>query len=248
MNTAPVNPAPRATAIAPVGVVYRVLLRELLSVGRFAVIAALGLTALASGLAIGLNDGTPERAAELMEDFGLVVVLPVVALLFASAVIGDLREDRTLVYLWLRPMAPWVVPVAGLAAACTVVLPAVGVPLVASAAIAGADGAVITGTVLAVLLGTLAYGAVFVLASVVIKRVLLWGLAYILIWEGFIAGSDGAARLAIRSYTSSILSDLSDVALGLGVHSAGTALAVLIPVIVIATGLSVVRFRRATVD
>ena len=73
--------------IAPTGVVYRILLRELLSVGRFAVIGALALTALASGIAIGLNDGTPERAANLMENFGLVVVLPVVALLFAGAIV-----------------------------------------------------------------------------------------------------------------------------------------------------------------
>lgn len=234
--------------IAPTGVVYRILLRELLSVGRFAVIGALALTALASGIAIGLNDGTPERAANLMENFGLVVVLPVVALLFASAVIGELREDRTLVYLWLRPMAPWVVPVAGLAAATTVVVPSVGVPLVVAALFAGADAGVIVGTLLAVLLGSLAYGAVFVLASVVIKRVLLWGLAYILIWEGFVAGSDGAARLALRSYTSSILADLADVPLGLGVHSLATALAVLVPVTIIATVLSVVRYRRSTVD
>lgn len=239
------------TTIAPVAAVYRVLLRELLSVGRAAVIGGLAFTAIASGFAVGRNSDESEqarRAANFIEDFGLVVVVPVIALVFAAAVIGDLREDRTLVYLWLRPMATWVVPVAGFAAAATVVVPAVAVPLVLSAALAGGDASVLAGTAIASTLGALAYCSVFVVASIVVKRVLLWGLAYILIWEGFIASSDGAARLALRSYTSSILADLADVELGLGVHSVTTALLVLVPVTVIAMVLAVVRHGRATVD
>ena len=44
-------------------------------------------------------------------------VLPVVALVFAGAAIGDLRDDKTLVYLWLRPMDRWPIVVGAALAA-----------------------------------------------------------------------------------------------------------------------------------
>ena len=49
-----------------------------------------------------------------------------------------------------------------------------------------------------------------------VKRSLLWGLLYIFIWEGFVArAGETASRLAIRSYTRSILSDATGFALRL---------------------------------
>ena len=44
----------------------------------------------------------------------------------------------------------------------------------------------------------------------------MWGLLYILIWEGFVAQANAsAARLAIRSYTRSLLAETADVYLRL---------------------------------
>ena len=40
-----------------------------------------------------------------MDSYGLSLLIPVVALVFASAALGYLAEDGTLVYLWLRPLA-----------------------------------------------------------------------------------------------------------------------------------------------
>ena len=39
-----------------------------------------------------------------MSGFGLALVLPVATLVFASASFGDLVDDQTLVYLWLRDL------------------------------------------------------------------------------------------------------------------------------------------------
>ncbi len=255
MSSTPIGPLPAAVdrrTVKPFSMLYRVLLREIVTPGRLGVIGALTLVAVLASFAIGRSSSEgiveAQRAAEFVEIFGLVVVVPIIALVFATAVIGDLREDQTLVYLWLRPMPSWLVPSAALAAAATVVVPAVAVPLGASAAIAGGDADVVVGTLVASAVGAVAYCAVFLAASVVLSRVLLWGLAYVLIWEGFIASSDGAARLAIRAYTSSILADVSSYEVGLGIHSTTTALLVLVPVTIVSMAITVWRYSTSTVD
>lgn len=245
MTRDPVRPS---STVRPFGVVYRVMLRQILTVGRVGVIAALSALGLVSAFAVGANSGTATDAARFTEQFGLVVIVPVIALVFASAALGDLRDDRTLVYLWLRPMPNWLVPTAALTATWTVVIPAVVVPLGAAAALAGGDANVIVGAIAASAAGAIGYSAVFLAASTVLTRVLLWGLAYVLIWEGFIASSEGAARFALRAYTSSILADVSNVAVGLGVHSLSTALLVLTATLVASVGCAVWRYGGSTVD
>ena len=42
--------------------------------------------------------------ADLVNDYGFTVLVPVVALVFSSSTLGDLVDDRTLVYIWLRPV------------------------------------------------------------------------------------------------------------------------------------------------
>ncbi len=52
-----------------------------------------------------------------MASVGFGLVLPVVALVFGGAALGELREDKTLVYLWLRPMDRWPIVVGAAGAA-----------------------------------------------------------------------------------------------------------------------------------
>ena len=62
----------------------------------------------------------PGAAWSLVDAYGLSLLVPVVAVLFATAALGDLAEDGTLVYLWLNecsavgsrsvrspPRSPW---------------------------------------------------------------------------------------------------------------------------------------------
>ena len=56
------------------------------------------------------------------------------------------------------------------------------------------------GTLLAGSLAVIAYGALFVLLGLWVRRALVWGLAYVLLWEGFIAvAGNNAPRLAMRA-------------------------------------------------
>ena len=56
-------------------------------------------------------------------------------------------------------------------------------------------------------LAVVAYGGIFTWLGLRVRRALVWGLAYILLWEGFVAiAGEDAPRLAVRAYTRSVLS------------------------------------------
>jgi len=75
----------------------------------------------------------------------------------------------------------------------------------------------------------------------------VWGLAYILIWEGFIAlGGAGVAQFAIRKYTRSILVDITGADLRLADFNAATG--VVIPLAAAIAALAVASWRLSRQD
>lgn len=212
-TTGPTRPAPTLPLL------HRLLLRLQVTRGRLVGLGLLSITAVVLAAVTRGADDPTTAGVELIAGYGLGVVAPVCTLWIAASVLGDLVEDRTLVYLWLRPVARWQIAVAGLAAVLTLVVPLVGVPLVIAAAVTGASGAV-AGTALSTGLALVAYGGAFLALGARVRRALWWGLGYVLVWENSVARiSDGTARLAIRSYTETVLSDATDVELRLADRS-----------------------------
>jgi ABC-2 type transport system permease protein len=203
-----------------------------------------------AGFAIGASDNaSTEDAVRLIAGLGFAVVIPVVALVFGTAAIGDLRDDKTLVYLWLRPLDRWPVVVGAALAALTIVAPLTLIPVVAAAALTGVGNGIVGATLLAGIVGIVAYVAVFTFFGVALRRSTVWGLAYILIWEGFIAqGGAGVARFALRKYTRSILVERTGVELDLADFSLVIGIVVPLVVAVIAVVLASLRLSRLDVD
>jgi len=240
----PARHVPAATAIA---LAYRVVLRQLTSRGRIIGLTLLALVAPLSGWALGSSDASLDDAVRLVAGVGLGLVLPIVSLVFAGAAIGDLREDKTLVYLWLRPMDRWPIVVGAALAAATLVAPITLVSIVAAAVLTGAGNGIVGATVLATAVGLVVYVSVFTLFGVWLKRFIVWGLAYILIWEGFIAqAGPGVARVAMRAYTRSILVERTGADLDLADYSIVTG--VLVPVVVAAAALALASWRLSHQD
>jgi ABC-2 type transport system permease protein len=213
--------------------IYRLMLRNQASIGRVLAVMALGVGAIVLGGAVGLQQTVdPVRdGAELINRYGLTILVPVVTLVFSSSTLGDLIDDRTLVYLWLRPVNRLTVAAAAAAAAMTICLPAVTVPLVISAALTGGGIALVGGTAVAAAVGVVGYCGMFVALGLRFKRALVWGLAYILLWEGYVAkASKTASRLSLRAYTRSVVSQYTGVRL----DQAGLTIvaAVVVPVVV----------------
>ena len=143
---------------------YRLLLRTQITVPRLLGIAALGALSLLLGLFARLDDNSAEAAVNVVANYGLGVLVPFATLWLGASAIGDLVDDRLLVYLWLKPVARWQLPAAAVLATVSVVLPLTAVPLVASTLIAGA-GDVAPAAFLAASFGTLAYAGLFVAAG-----------------------------------------------------------------------------------
>ena len=64
-----------------------------------------------------------EAAADVAASYGLGIVVPLAALWLGTSAIGDLVEDRLLVYLWLKPVPRWQLPAAAVLATVTLVVP-----------------------------------------------------------------------------------------------------------------------------
>lgn len=248
--------AVRATALC-----YRVLIRQIVSVGRIAALSVLGAIMIVVGWVVGnssnsgagADSGMIYNGANYADGFGLIAIVPIVSLVFAAASLGDARDDGTLVYLWLRPMGRMPLAVAAALAAATVSLPLCVVPTVfggwlATGFVAG-SGQVALGALAAAASGTLAYSCLFVLLGLLFGKAVLWGIAYVLLWEGLAVGlGDFAERLSLRGYARSLLSQIADVDLGFTTYGLATAVVVLAGVSAVSLALATVRLARLNVD
>ena len=148
--------------------------------------------------------------------FLVQTIVPLVSLVMASAVIAEEIEDRTITYLFTRPIPR---PAILLGRWLAVALP-IAAMLVASAELVvrllentgteqgatvwmpeGMHGSLL----LTVLMGGLVYSALFASAGALFKRPMLIGLGYTFVYEGFLGNLPGANQKAtvvyyLRSY------------------------------------------------
>lgn len=230
--------------------VYRLVLRSIATPGRVVALGVLGLVGVVVAAAIGAADVGDRLATgtRFVNAFGLSLYAPVVTLVFASASLGEPTDDGSLVYLWLRPVRRSVITLGAFLASLTVAAPLVLTTVVAAAALTGGGGRLVGGALVATVAGVLAYGALFVLLGLRTRRALVWGLAYILLWEGFVASAGrNAARLAVRAYTRSLLREATGVRLRLSDVSLAAAVVVPAAVTVVALVLATRRLRRMEV-
>ena len=227
---------------------YRLVLRHQLTWGRAAVVVVLGgLTGLIA-LAVRFNAYNPTvRGTEMINNVAFTTLVPVCALMFASSALGDMVEDRTLVYLWLTPVARRWLAAAATLASITVALPLAVVPLTVAAAATGAGPELVWATALATAVGTVGYCGAFTALGLRFRRALVWGIAYILIWEGFVAtASDSAAAVSLRAYTASILSQATGVGLRLGTFTMASG--IVVPLVVGAAFVALTAWLLSRVD
>ena len=228
---------------------YRLVLRLQVTPLRVAGILALGgLAVLLGVLARGDDDPLDVTTRVALGTYGLGMVLPLATVWLATSSIGDLVEDRLLVYLWLKPVPRWQLPAAAVLATVTVVVPLVVVPLVATAAVAGASQ--LTGAIaLACVVSVAAYSGIFVAAGLWLRRALWWSLLYILVWENGLARAVvGAGRISIATYGQSLVADAAGVTIRYADRP--TLASIVVPLVVGALGvaLAVIRYRRAEID
>jgi ABC-2 type transport system permease protein len=230
--------------------IWWITLKSQASRARLLALGLLGLVGIGVGLAVGVGPTVDhlDAGTNFINAFGLSLYAPVVTLVFASAALGDPAEDGTLVYLWLRPVPRWEIVLGTCLATLTVTLPLVLVTLVVAATLTEGGAELIRGTLVSTTLAVVAYAGLFTWLGLRVRRALVWGLAYILLWEGFVASAGrSAARLAVRAYTRSVLARATGIHLKLATVS--TFYSVVVPLVtgVAAAAVTVRRLRRTEV-
>jgi ABC-2 type transport system permease protein len=238
----------RPSTGASLATFYRLLMRTQVTVPRVLGIAGLGAVAVVIGLFARWDDNPSQAAAGAISSYGLAVLVPLATLWLGTAAVGDLIEDRLLVYLWLKPVSRWQLPAAAILAVLSVVVPLTAVPLTVSAFVAGA-GDVAVAALLASTLAALAYAGLFVAAGIWFRRAIWWGLAFILIWENAVAyAAEGAARFTVVGWASAVLGLAPDVEVQLEADSAAVGLVVLPAIAAAGWLVATWRYRGADID
>ncbi len=227
---------------------YRLLLRTQITIPRLLGIGGLGALSVLIGLFARFDDNSAQAAADAVGGYGLGILVPLATLWLGTSAIGDLVEDKLLVYLSLKPVPRWQLPAAAVLATVSIVIPLTAVPLTVSTIVAGASDVAVA-TFLAAALGALAYSGLFVAAGIWFRRAVWWGLAFVLIWENVVAYSaQGAGRFTVIGWASSVLGLAPEIDVQLGAGSAAAAFVVL-PAIAIAGWLAATwRYGRADID
>ncbi len=203
---------------------------------------------MAIGLLARWDDNPAQAAADGIASFGLGLLVPLATLWLGTSAVGDLVEDRLLVYLWLKPVPRWQLPAAALLATITVVVPLTALPVGLSALAAG-TGDVVVPALLAASLAAVAYAGIFVAAGVWFRRAIWWGLAFVLIWEQVAAyGAEGTARFSVLGWASSVLGLAPGVDVQLEAGSPAVAFVVLPAIAITGWLVATWRYGRADVD
>lgn len=186
-----------------------ITLRALLNRRRTLLLALVGLLLVAIvGLYLlsGPTDAEALRVTrELLGNLGIGVLLPLVSVIVGTAAIGSELDDGTVVYLLAKPVPRWLVLLVKLLIAWLVTVLLVA-PAMAIAAILGTgDPALAAGFVVATVAGALEYTAIAVALSLVTGRALVIGIAYVIVWEGIVAGLFAGTRaLSVRQHAMAL--------------------------------------------
>jgi ABC-2 type transport system permease protein len=175
--------------------------------GRKRVLLLIPLPVIMVGVAFLARtfDATPvEWGPSVILGLGFAAVLPVIALIVGTGVLGSEIDDGTLTHILAKPLPRSEIVLTKLAVAAGITAVVAGAPLLAVGLLAG-SAALAFGLVVAAAIGALAYSALFLALSLLSRRPVLVGLVYVVLWEGVLGNLlSGTRVLSIQQYLVSI--------------------------------------------
>jgi ABC-2 type transport system permease protein len=240
---------------APVSVlpeIVRITFRQLL--GRRRTLLLLLLAALPVLLAVifrlaGQVD-VKEYSTGVFDTVSLTIVLPLTAVLFGTGAFGAENDEGTILYLLAKPIPRWII-VASKALAAVLLAVSLTVASVVLGGVvelfpAGPDGVAATeAQVVAMVVGSICYVALFVPLSLFTRRALVIGIGYMLVWEGALSFMlPGIANLSIRQYAIGASTAIYRLPLEETRLPADTAFVLSAILVVVAMAIATWRLRR----
>lgn len=179
--------------------IAKLAMQALLGRRRFFLLLAfpvllIGLVALVTAFADG------DAAFSILPGLGYTLVLPLVAILAASSVLGPEVDDGSIVYLLAKPVSRYGVAISKWVVAFAATLTAGALPILIGALITGDSTRAFALFVAAVVAGT-TYSAFFLAISALTRHAVIASLMFVLIWEGLLGNLlSGIAWLSIGQW------------------------------------------------
>ncbi|MCP2324562.1 ABC-2 type transport system permease protein [Hamadaea flava] len=225
-----------------------ITLRGLLGRARFLWLLPLPLVMLGlAWLADALGAAPEDWTGPIVGGLGIAVVLPVMALIVGTGVLGSEIDDGTVVHILTKPLPRREIILAKLAVATGVTALVAGVPLFLVGLMS--DGVRLgLGLFVAAIAGSLAYCALFLALSLLTRRPVLVGLAYVLLWEGLLGNLlKGTRLLSVQQNVVALADAISGSDLVKGTISTPFAIGALAVFAIGGTWLAVDRLRSFSV-
>lgn len=191
--------------------IARITMRGLL--GRSRSLLLVPLPVLMIGLAL-LGHATHPDATDwpgpVVSGLGFAVIVPAVALIIGTSVIGSEIEDGTVVHILTKPIprVEIVLTKLGVAAGVTAL---VNGAMMLVCGIVISDVALGWGLAVGAIVASICYTALFLALSLVSRRPVLIGLIYILLWEGLLTNLlTGTRDLSIRQYAITLATNVTE--------------------------------------
>jgi ABC-2 type transport system permease protein len=218
--------------------------------GRRRFLLLLPLPVLLVGLALlarGLGAKPADWAEPVLVGLGFAAVLPVIALIVGTGVLGSEIDDGTLVHVLAKPLPRREIILTKLAVAVAVTAVTVGMPMYLAGLVAGSAQLGI-GLAVGSLVGAFAYSALFLVLSLVTRRPVLFGLLYVLIWEGVLGNLlTGTRMLSVQQYVVAVAAKVGDTDLLTGRVSVPVSVVMALVFTVGGTVLAVDRLRSFSI-
>lgn len=189
--------------------IAKLALQALLGRRRFFLLLAfpvllLGLVALVTALVDG------DAAFSVLPNLGYPLVLPLVAILATSSVLGPEVDDGSIVYLLSKPVNRYGIAVSKWVVALAATLVAGALPFLVAGPVTGHSTRATALFVAAAVAGT-AYSALFLAISAVTRHAVIASLVFVLIWETLLGNLfSGVAWLSIGQWGLRLGHEISD--------------------------------------
>jgi ABC-2 type transport system permease protein len=220
--------------------------------GRKRALLLLGLPLLLLILSVALRatgENDLDVSAGVIQQFCLATLLPLLALIAGTGVIGPEIDDGQIMYVLTKPIPREVIVLTKLVVAIVLTTAFATVPtLVAGLVLTGTTAQLTPAFTVGVLIGGVAYSAVFVALAVASRNAVTIGLLYALVWESLLGSfAPGAQSASIQQWCLSITDALTDASPVTSTVDLPLAIALLVVVTAAGTLLATFRLRSLPV-
>lgn len=188
-------------------------------------------------------------SAAVLQRFALGTLLPLLALIAGTGVIGPEIDDGQIMYIVTKPLSRHVIMTTKLVVAIVLVTGFAVIPtVVAGLIMSGGTAGLPVAFGVAALVGGIAYCGVFTLLAVLSRNAVTIGLLYALVWESLVGNfAEGARQLSVQQWALSVADALTSATMVESQVGLSTAVVFLTVLSVVTAVLSAMRLRTLVI-